>query len=83
MAQERVEPARRGPGRPGQEHVTAAMYRRRPTEQDLVIAAAESRIGPLSAVFRMIGEQRLPDETRRVSGGHDRPGGRRPAVTHD
>lgn len=80
MAEQRVESARRGPGRPRQEHVTAAvldavvelvtesgmgaltmdavaaragvskpaMYRRWPTKQDLVIAAAESRIGSLS-----------------------------------
>ncbi|MGW1964640.1 TetR/AcrR family transcriptional regulator [Streptomyces sp. NPDC001935] len=80
MAEQRVEGARRGPGRPRQEHVTAAvldavvelvtesgmgaltmdavaaragvskpaMYRRWPTKQDLVIAAAESRIGSLS-----------------------------------
>ncbi|MFJ9815116.1 TetR/AcrR family transcriptional regulator [Streptomyces sp. NPDC101151] len=80
MAEERVERARRGPGRPRQEHVTAAaldavvelvaengmsaltmdavaaragvskpaMYRRWSTKQDLVIAAAESRIGPLT-----------------------------------
>ncbi|WP_329297993.1 TetR/AcrR family transcriptional regulator [Streptomyces sp. NBC_00659] len=80
MAEQRVERERRGPGRPRQEHVTAAvldavvalvtesgmgaltmdavaaragvskpaMYRRWPTKQDLVIAAAESRIGSLS-----------------------------------
>jgi AcrR family transcriptional regulator len=80
MAEEQVERARRGPGRPRQEHVTRAvldavvdlvaesgmaaltmdavaaragvskpaMYRRWPTKQDLVIAAAESRIGPLT-----------------------------------
>ncbi|MFJ7962672.1 TetR/AcrR family transcriptional regulator [Streptomyces sp. NPDC096324] len=80
MAEQRVEGVRRGPGRPRQEHVTAAvldavvalvtesgmgaltmdavaaragvskpaMYRRWPTKQDLVIAAAESRIGSLS-----------------------------------
>lgn len=75
-----MESARRGPGRPRQEHVTRAvldavvdlvaesgmaaltmhavaaragvskptMYRRWSTKQDLVIAAAESRIGPLT-----------------------------------
>lgn len=75
-----MERARRGPGRPRQEHVTQAvldavvdlvaesgmaaltmdavaaragvskpaMYRRWSTKQDLVIAAAESRIGPLT-----------------------------------
>lgn len=75
-----MERARRGPGRPRQEHVTRAvldavvdlvaesgmaaltmdavaaragvskpaMYRRWSTKQDLVIAAAESRIGPLT-----------------------------------
>ncbi|MFG1664049.1 TetR/AcrR family transcriptional regulator [Streptomyces sp. Y7] len=80
MSEERVEQVRRGPGRPRQEHLTAAvldavvalvaehgmgaltmdavaaragvskpaMYRRWPTKQDLVIAAAESRIGPLT-----------------------------------
>jgi AcrR family transcriptional regulator len=80
MAEEQVERARRGPGRPRQEHVTRAvldavvdlvaesgmaaltmdavaaragvskpaMYRRWSTKQDLVIAAAESRIGPLT-----------------------------------
>lgn len=80
MAEQGVEGARRGPGRPRQEHVTAAvldavvalvtesgmgaltmdavaaragvskpaMYRRWPTKQDLVIAAAESRIGSLT-----------------------------------
>ncbi|MEU6271060.1 TetR/AcrR family transcriptional regulator [Streptomyces populi] len=80
MAERRVESARRGPGRPRQEHVTAAvldavvelvtengmgaltmdavaaragvskpaMYRRWSTKQDLVIAAAESRIGSLA-----------------------------------
>ncbi|MFB7241396.1 TetR family transcriptional regulator [Streptomyces populi] len=80
MAERRVESARRGPGRPRQEHVTAAvldavvelvtengmgaltmdavaaragvskpaMYRRWSTKQDLVIAAAESRIGSLT-----------------------------------
>ncbi|MFF8536493.1 TetR/AcrR family transcriptional regulator [Streptomyces sp. NPDC015532] len=80
MAEQRVGHERRGPGRPRQEHVTAAvleavlalvtesgmsaltmdavaaragvskpaMYRRWPTKQDLVIAAAESRIGSLS-----------------------------------
>ncbi|WP_406109720.1 TetR/AcrR family transcriptional regulator [Streptomyces sp. NBC_01003] len=80
MSEEQVESARRGPGRPRQEHVTRAvldavvdlvaesgmaaltmhavaaragvskptMYRRWSTKQDLVIAAAESRIGPLT-----------------------------------
>ncbi|MFZ3560583.1 MULTISPECIES: TetR/AcrR family transcriptional regulator [unclassified Streptomyces] len=80
MADERVQQARRGPGRPRQEHVTGAvleavvelvaeegmgaltmdavatragvskpaMYRRWPTKQDLIIAAAESRVGALT-----------------------------------
>ncbi|MCQ4208052.1 TetR/AcrR family transcriptional regulator [Streptomyces longispororuber] len=80
MAEQQVESARRGPGRPREERVTRAvldavvdlvaesgmgsltmdavaaragvskpaMYRRWSTKQDLIIAAAESRIGPLS-----------------------------------
>ncbi|MFZ3567426.1 TetR/AcrR family transcriptional regulator [Streptomyces sp. BH097] len=80
MADEQVQQARRGPGRPRQEHVTGAvleavvelvaeegmgaltmdavatragvskpaMYRRWPTKQDLIIAAAESRVGALT-----------------------------------
>ncbi|MGD6742471.1 TetR/AcrR family transcriptional regulator [Streptomyces sp. BH106] len=80
MADEQVQQARRGPGRPRQEHVTRAvleavvelvaeqgmgaltmdavatragvskpaMYRRWPTKQDLIIAAAESRVGTLT-----------------------------------
>ncbi|MFJ9175491.1 TetR/AcrR family transcriptional regulator [Streptomyces sp. NPDC102360] len=80
MADEQVKQARRGPGRPRQEHVTKAvlqavvelvaeegmgaltmdavatragvskpaMYRRWPTKQDLIIAAAESRVGTLT-----------------------------------
>src|SRR5213076_282823 len=80
MADEQVQQARRGPGRPRQEHVTKAvleavvelvaeqgmgaltmdavatragvskpaMYRRWPTKQDLIIAAAESRVGTLT-----------------------------------
>ncbi|MFI5661973.1 TetR/AcrR family transcriptional regulator [Streptomyces sp. NPDC051684] len=80
MADEQVQQARRGPGRPRQEHVTRAvleavvelvaeegmgaltmdavatragvskpaMYRRWPTKQDLIIAAAESRVGALT-----------------------------------
>ncbi|WP_306321574.1 MULTISPECIES: TetR/AcrR family transcriptional regulator [unclassified Streptomyces] len=80
MADEQVQRARRGPGRPRQEHVTQAvleavvelvaeqgmdaltmdavasragvskpaMYRRWPTKQDLIIAAAESRVGALA-----------------------------------
>ncbi|WP_328631818.1 TetR/AcrR family transcriptional regulator [Streptomyces sp. NBC_00356] len=80
MADEQVQQARRGPGRPRQEHVTKAvleavvelvaeqgmgaltmdavatragvskpaMYRRWPTKQDLIIAAAESRVGALT-----------------------------------
>ncbi|MFD8567251.1 TetR/AcrR family transcriptional regulator [Streptomyces sp. NPDC059639] len=79
MADDQVQPGRRGRGRPREERVTRAvldavvelvaeqgmgaltmdavasragvskpaMYRRWPTKQDLVIAAAESRIGPL------------------------------------
>lgn len=79
MGDDQVRSARRGPGRPRQEHVTRAVldavvdlvsesgmgaltmdavaaragvskpavYRRWSTKQDLVIAAAESRIGPL------------------------------------
>ncbi|EFE79376.1 TetR/AcrR family transcriptional regulator [Streptomyces filamentosus] len=79
MGDDQVRGARRGPGRPRQEHVTQAVldavvdlvsesgmaaltmdavaaragvskpavYRRWSTKQDLVIAAAESRIGPL------------------------------------
>ncbi|MGW6581333.1 TetR/AcrR family transcriptional regulator [Streptomyces globisporus] len=79
MGDDQVRSARRGPGRPRQEHVTQAVldavvelvsesgmgaltmdavaaragvskpavYRRWSTKQDLVIAAAESRIGPL------------------------------------
>ncbi|MGQ4727539.1 MULTISPECIES: TetR/AcrR family transcriptional regulator [Streptomyces] len=79
MGDDQVRGARRGPGRPRQEHVTRAVldavvdlvsesgmgaltmdavaaragvskpavYRRWSTKQDLVIAAAESRIGPL------------------------------------
>ncbi|MFF3492605.1 TetR/AcrR family transcriptional regulator [Streptomyces sp. NPDC002795] len=80
MADEQVQQARRGPGRPRQEHVTRAvleavvelvaeqgmgaltmdavatragvskpaMYRRWPTKQDLIIAAAESHVGTLT-----------------------------------
>lgn len=80
MADEQVQHARRGRGRPREERVTGAVldavvelvaesgmgaltmdavaaraavskpaiYRRWPTKQDLVIAAAESRIGPLA-----------------------------------
>ncbi|MER5443749.1 TetR/AcrR family transcriptional regulator [Streptomyces sp. NPDC002790] len=80
MADEQAQQARRGPGRPRQEHVTnavlqavvelvaeegmgaltmdavatragvskPAMYRRWPTKQDLIIAAAESRVGTLT-----------------------------------
>ncbi|MGY0491011.1 TetR/AcrR family transcriptional regulator [Streptomyces sp. WG-D5] len=80
MADEQGQRARRGPGRPRQEHVTRAvleavvelvaeegmgaltmdavatragvskpaMYRRWPTKQDLIIAAAESRVGALT-----------------------------------